>query len=76
MAGHIVNFNGGWAHISCPDIYRYHEITFEFHPYCGPTRLKNNGDPSNVPMGRKFWKMFDKWQKLSSSKRKRTLIYS
>jgi hypothetical protein len=76
MAGHIVNFNGGWTHFSCPDIYRYRGVTFEFHRYCGPIRLKKNGDPSNVPMGRKFWAMFEAWQKLSPSKKKRTLIYS
>lgn len=76
MAGHIINFNGGWAHISLPDIYKYKGVTFEFHRYCGPMRLKKDGNPSDVPMGRKFWKMFEKWQKLPPSKKKRSLIYS
>jgi len=75
MAGHIVKFNGGWAHITCPNIYRYKGITFEFHPYCGPFRSKKNGDESKVLMGRKFFKMLDNWIKLPPSKKKRTLIY-
>jgi len=77
MAGHIVNFNGGWAHISCPNIYRYHGVTFEMHNYCGPMGYVNkNGEPSKRNMGRKFFKMFTQWHKLSPSKKKRTLIFS
>ncbi len=76
MAGHIVNFQGGWAHISCADIYRYHGVTFEMHRYCGPMRCRKDGEPSNVNMGRKFWKMFKEWDKLSPSKKKKTLIFS
>jgi hypothetical protein len=44
MAGHFIKFNEGWAHISCPNIYKYHGITFEVHNYCGPMgRIKKDG---------------------------------
>jgi hypothetical protein len=76
MAGHILKFNGGWCHISNPNIYKYKGLIFEFHPYCGPMLCKKNGELSKRNFGRKSWKIFEKWQKLSPSKKKRTLIYS
>jgi hypothetical protein len=76
MAGHIINFQGGWTHISCPNIYCYKGLTFEMHNYCGPARCNKDGELSKVGMGRKFWKIFKQWDKLSPSKKKRTLIFS
>jgi hypothetical protein len=76
MAGHFIKTGDSWTHLNCPNIYKYKGIIFEFHPYCGPARCNKDLELSDIKMGRKFWKMFDSWQKLSPSKRKRTLIYS
>ncbi len=76
MAGHFIKINGGAAHLNCPNIYQFKGTIFEFHPYCGPMRCKKNGDPSNVPMGRKFWEAFEEWQKLTVTEQKETLIFS
>ena len=76
MALHIKNINGSPCFVTMPNIYKYHGIIFEFHRYCGPIRCNKNLEVSKVGMGRKFFKVFDKWNKLTPSKKKRTLIYS
>ena len=35
---------------------------FEMHPYCGPMRLKQDGEPSVQDFGKDFWPLFEKWQ--------------
>lgn len=37
--------------------------TFEFHPYCGPTVLRKDGEPKSVQpsVGSPFWAAFDDW---------------
>ncbi len=41
------------------------EWRFDLHPYCGPTVLKKNGDPtSRIPSEKSpFWDAFEKWSK-------------
>lgn len=76
MAGHLIKTKDSWTHISCPNIYKYHGLIFEFHPYCGPARCRKDLELSKVNMGRRFWKIFNKWIKLPPSKKKRTLVFS
>lgn len=76
MAVHIVKFNGGWCYFSMPNIYRYHGMTFEWHNYFGPMLCKKDGEPSKRNFGRKGYKILDAWDKLTPSKKKRTLIFS
>ena len=40
-------------------------ITFEWHPYCGPTALNRAGDPAGRQPGREsvFWEAVTTWDK-------------
>jgi hypothetical protein len=77
MAGHIIQLQVGWCHLSCPNIYRYHGLTFEFHPYCGISICNKDGNPRKNPnIGRRSGKIIEAWLLLSPSKQKRTLIFS
>jgi hypothetical protein len=57
-----------------PRIYSYHGWTFEDHHYCGPHPLNKDGELRKGWPGRKFWKMYNQWQKLPPSKKERTRI--
>lgn len=76
MADHFLTINGSPCIITRPNIHRYLGLTFEWHNYCGPMRLKKDGEPSKRNFGRKSWPIIDKWVKLPPSKKKRTLIFS
>ena len=56
------------------NIYQYKGFLFEFHSYLGPQKLKKNFDPASA-MGRKFWKAFAEWDKLSAEEKLETQIY-
>ena len=47
--------------------YRYGGFYFEIHPYCGPCELKAGGSPKNNNPPRRFWEMWDQFDKLSQS---------
>jgi len=39
---------------------------FDFHHYCGPSRLNSDGEVSKLPIWNEkhhFWILFDKWMK-------------
>jgi hypothetical protein len=55
-------------------IYQYGGFTFEVHPYLGPLKLKKDYDPASC-MGRKFFKIYDKWNKLTPEEKLETLIF-
>lgn len=57
-----------------PKIYSYHGWTWEDHYWCGPSPLRKDGEVRVRGPGRKFWKMYAQWKKLSPSKRLRTRI--
>jgi hypothetical protein len=59
--------------ITFPNFYKYKQFTFEFHSYCGPWKLKKNGDPA-ASCGRTFWKVYYEWDKLSTKEKEKTLI--
>jgi hypothetical protein len=50
---------------SVPPFYRFDGIFFEVHRYFGPYPLNNDGDPRGIPPGRRFWRMWEKFSKLS-----------
>lgn len=35
---------------------------FEMHQYCGPIRLRKDGEVSKQDFGAYFWPLFEKWQ--------------
>ena len=55
------------------NIYQYKGFTFEAHPYLGPQRLKKNFDPASR-MGRKFFKVYAEWNKLTPEEKLKTQI--
>jgi hypothetical protein len=55
------------------DIYHYRGFTFESHRYLGPQKLKKDFDPASR-MGRKFYKAFAEWDKLTPEEKSKTQI--
>ena len=56
------------------DAYEYEGFIFEYHPYMGFTKLKKNLDPA-ARQGDKFYRIIDKWLKLSEQARKSTQVF-
>jgi len=56
------------------NIYQYKGFIFEFHSYLGPVKVKKNFDPASA-MGRKFWKAFAEWDKLTKEEKLETQIF-
>ena len=56
------------------NIYQFKGFLFEFHSYLGPQKLKKNWDVASA-MGRKFWKAFAEWDKLTKEEKLETQIY-
>jgi|688.fasta_scaffold24234_2 hypothetical protein len=56
------------------NIYQFKGFIFEFHSYLGPQKLKKNWDVASA-MGRKFWKAFAEWDKLTKEEKLETQIY-
>mgnify|MGYP006891257536 CR=1 FL=1 len=55
------------------NIYQFKGFTFESHRYLGPQRLKKNFDPASR-MGRKFFQVYDEWNKLTPEEKLKTQI--
>ena len=56
------------------NIYQFKGFIFEFHSYLGPQKLKKNWDVASA-MGRKFWKAFAEWDKLTKEEKLETQIF-
>jgi hypothetical protein len=56
------------------NVYQFKGFTFEYHTLFGPVKLKKNWDSASA-MGRKFWKMYSEWDKLTPEEKKETLIF-
>jgi hypothetical protein len=61
------------AVVTMADVYEYKGFIFEMHHYCGPCKLKKDFEPA-AAMGRKFWKVWGEWNKLSKKKKLATQI--
>ena len=48
--------------------YRYKGFYMEFHRYCGPFKLKQDGEPAKRS-GRKFWKIAQELWDMPQSER-------
>jgi hypothetical protein len=55
-------------------IYKFGGFTFEFSNFLGPLKLNKDLMPS-AATGRKFFKAFDEWAKLSDEEKLETLIF-
>jgi hypothetical protein len=56
------------------NVYQYKGFTFEFHSLFGPVKVNKDFNPSAC-MGRKFFKTFQEWDKLSKEEKLDTLIF-
>ena len=56
-----------------PNIYQFKGFLFEFHSRFGPVKVNKNYDPASR-MGRKFWKAFAEWDKLTPEEKLKTQI--
>ncbi len=76
MSDHFYNFNNSLCIVSCPNIFKYKGLLFEYHSYLGPVILNKDYNPRNRNIGRKSCEIINQWEKLSPSKKKRTLIFN
>ncbi len=56
------------------NIYEFGGFTFEFSNFLGPLKLNKDLTPSAC-MGRKFYKAFEEWNKLTKEEKLDTLIF-
>jgi len=54
-----------------PRMYEYDGWFFEIHSYCGPSPLNKDGNPRKTLPGRIFWKMYDRFAKLTKCQQNR-----
>jgi len=72
---HLINADGRrYGIMTIANIYQYKGFTFEFHIFLGPVKVNKNFQPS-ARMGRKFYKVFEEWNKLSDVEKLDTLIF-
>ena len=72
---HLINADGmRYGIMTLANIYQFKGFTFEFHPFLGPVKVNKNFEPA-AAMGRKFFKAFDEWAKLSDEEKLDTLIF-
>lgn len=57
--------------ITLSDCYRYKNVTFEWHRYCGPMLLKKNTDPAKSKPGPKFYAIVHEWRQLPAAEREK-----
>ena len=56
------------------NVYQYQGFTFEFHTLFGPVKVNKDFNPS-AAMGRKFYKVYSEWDKLTKEERAATQIF-
>ena len=56
------------------NVYQYKGFTFEFHTLFGPVKVNKNFEPS-AAMGRKFYKVYSEWDKLTKEEKAATQIF-
>ena len=72
---HLINADGSrYGIMTLANIYQYKGFTFEFHIFLGPVKVNKNFQPS-ARMGRKFYKVFSEWDKLTKDEKVATQIF-
>ena len=59
--------------ISVSDTYNYQGFTFDYHSHLGPTKLNTDRNES-ARTGRKFWKAFTAWERLTNEEKEATRV--
>jgi len=71
---YLINADGTrYGIMTVPNVYQYKGFTFESHFYLGPLKLKKDCNPASR-MGRKFFKAFAEWDKLTPEEKSKTQI--
>ena len=55
-------------------IYQFGGFTFEFSNFLGPLKVNKNFEPA-AAMGRKFYKVYREWNKLTEQEKAATQIF-
>lgn len=72
---HLINADGRrYGIMTLANIYQFKGFIFEFHPFLGPLKVNKNFEPA-VSMGRKFFKVFEEWNKLTTEEKLKTQIF-
>ena len=72
---HLIDADGRrYGIMTLANIYQYKGFTFEFHIFLGPVKVNKNFQPS-ARMGRKFYKVFEEWNKLTKDEKAATQIF-
>ena len=56
------------------NVYEFKGFTFEFHTLFGPVKVNKDFNPSAC-MGRKFFKVYSEWDKLTKEEKAATQIF-
>ena len=56
------------------NVYQYKGFTFELHTLFGPVKVNKDFNPSAC-MGRKFFKVYSEWDKLTKEEKAATQIF-
>ena len=72
---HLINADGmRYGIMTLANIYQFKGFTFEFHPFLGPIKVNKNFEPA-AAMGRKFFKVYSEWDKLTKEEKDKTQIF-
>ena len=56
------------AFLCGPHIYKFEEVIFELHYWCGPHPLKKDGSPKKK-VGKRFYDLYDRFSALSDNEK-------
>lgn len=56
------------------NVYEFKGFTFEYSDFLGPLKVNKNFEPA-AAMGRKFYKAFEEWNKLTKEEKLNTQIF-
>ena len=56
------------------NVYKFKGFTFEYSDFLGPLKVNKNFEPA-ASMGRKFYKVFSEWNKLTKEEKASTQIF-
>ena len=56
------------------NVYKFKGFTFEYSDFLGPLKVNKNFEPA-AAMGRKFYKTFEEWNRLTKEEKSATQIF-
>jgi hypothetical protein len=75
MGCHCFKCGSGHGILTLANIYQFGGFTFEWHSYLGPMKLRKKDFEPAKNTGRTFYKMIDKWGKLSKNEQRKYQVY-